>query len=105
MMRLNRFISADSALKIAAASIDMMPEEIRSTSRNRENVRARRAVCVAMANEGFGIAEIGRAIHRDHSTVMHHLATPRATIERDDLLRRAVGCIQIAIKDAKEGHA
>jgi hypothetical protein len=54
-------------------------EALRGKSRMPEHVRARRDVAVAARNAGYSFAEIGRAILRDHSTVL--LLVKRADLE------------------------
>lgn len=44
---------------------------IKSTSRNKDIVRARAMFCEIARSRGFSYPEIGRAINRDHSTVMY----------------------------------
>lgn len=46
---------------------------IRGRSRKVEHVLARVEVCTIARNSGFSLHEIGRAIQKDHSTVIHLL--------------------------------
>jgi DNA-binding transcriptional MerR regulator len=66
---------ADLRAIIAAVgrSRSMSVEVIRGRSRMADHVSARVEVCVIARNAGFSLHEIGRAIQKDHSTVIHLL--------------------------------
>ena len=42
-------------------------------SRVRNLVAARHDICVALHNDGMGLSSTGRAMNRDHTTIMHSL--------------------------------
>ncbi|OXE37461.1 MAG: hypothetical protein CGW95_01550 [Phenylobacterium zucineum] len=49
----------------------LTPAQIMSPSRHKRVVRARNAVFAALSRRGSSSGQIGRWMHRDHSTVLH----------------------------------
>ena len=49
--------------------------KIRSKSRKRDIVTHKRLAVYALMQAGYGPTEIGRFIHHDHATVLHHKRT------------------------------
>lgn len=50
-------------------------DKIRSKSRFKDIVTMRRLAVYALMQEGYGATEIGRFMHHDHATVLHHKRT------------------------------
>lgn len=46
------------------------PQVIRGSNRRREHVLVRRTIADEMRRDGHSFPEIGRALNRDHSTIM-----------------------------------
>lgn len=88
----------------------LSPDVIRGKSRIAHHVSARRQVCVEAREAGFSLSEIGRAIHRDHSTVLGLLrkADAVAMIEKMSRVEVAEGevgakiTIDLSPEEAKE---
>ena len=49
------------------------PAAITSSTRSAEMVKIRKAIIRIAIDKGRGVAEIGRALNRDHTTILHHL--------------------------------
>jgi chromosomal replication initiation ATPase DnaA len=48
-------------------------KELIGRSRKAEYVQARHEIAQILKDNGYGPSEIGRALHRDHSTIIHYL--------------------------------
>lgn len=60
-----------------AAEHNVTLQELRGAHRQRRIVAARRAFCIAAWQQQiYSSVEIGYAINREHSTVMHHCGMP-----------------------------
>lgn len=58
---------------IAAAGMGVKASEIMGHCRNRELVEARKWVARDLRASGYSLEQIGRALNRDHTTIMHYL--------------------------------
>ena len=57
----------------AAAANDLHPDDVMGTARTVSFVRARCQVWQRLYDDGFGMAAIGKAVGRRHTTVRHAL--------------------------------
>lgn len=65
-------------MRAAAALSDTPIERIRFTQRTGNLVEIRTAISIVARRRKLSFPEIGRAIHRDHTTVMSGIASKRA---------------------------
>lgn len=72
----------DTAADLYGVDVD----EVLSTSRNDRVVRARQAACWLLRGHGMSLPEIGKAIGRDHTTVLHAVRKIDADPGRRSLL-------------------
>jgi hypothetical protein len=49
------------------------PDELRGQCRSRGPVRARCEVSILAIKKGYSLAEIGKALNKDHTTIHHYL--------------------------------
>jgi chromosomal replication initiation ATPase DnaA len=68
-----RLVDVDALLTPIAHRYGVMLAELKGKCRERELVEARVAAIHHLYGLGFSLAAIGRALHRDHSTIFHHL--------------------------------
>ena len=67
-----------SVIQRVAESTGVPMEDILSTNRQPSIVRARDSVAQELRARGLSLKEIGRALGRDHKTVLHALRKERA---------------------------
>ncbi len=66
--------AARSVVREVCAYYDVKERRLVSTCREPLLVEARRVIITILAEDvGLGPSEIARLVHRDHSTVLHHL--------------------------------
>lgn len=99
--KFQRYISASHLVDLAADALDVEAESLRADIRRAELVRARRAVAIVLDERGFSYGEIGRALHKDHSTIYYYLTTAADSLLDGDVLR-AAQVARIAMSDAEE---
>jgi chromosomal replication initiation ATPase DnaA len=63
---------------------DYTAEDILSKSKTRTLVTARRKCVVMLRRKGYSTTEIGRIMHRDHSTICHSLSVSKLKGEYDE---------------------
>jgi chromosomal replication initiation ATPase DnaA len=68
-----RLVDVDAVLAPIAHRYGVTLAELRGPCRESELVEARVAAIHHLYGLGFGVGAIGRALNRDHSTVLHHL--------------------------------
>lgn len=91
-----------SIMEAARAHYGLGPCEIASKHRDRRIARPRQVVMyLARQLTKRSFAEIGRALRRDHTTVMHGSATIERLLSRDQALAADVA----AIRDRLAGRA
>lgn len=78
----------------AAKVFDTTTKDILSDSRFREHVRARWAIMITAFELGYPFCGIGRALNRDHSTVMHGVDRAYYMMPRDLAFRNRVTRLQ-----------
>ena len=76
-------MSGPSLADIEAATAAYTGVDLRDPHRYQKLVRARSLAFQAMRYEGYSYYVIAQHFNMDHSTVMHHCATP---VDDDDLL-------------------
>jgi chromosomal replication initiation ATPase DnaA len=64
---------AMKVLRSVSAEHGVSVDELRGPRRNNRLIEARRAVIQALRDCGLSLPQIGRFVHRDHTTVLHHL--------------------------------
>lgn len=64
-------MSSAEVVAVVAAEHGVTVDEILSPSRYRHIVAARREVCTRLRAQGWSYPAIGRALGRDHATVMY----------------------------------
>jgi chromosomal replication initiation ATPase DnaA len=78
----------------AARIFDTTTKDIVSSSRFREHIRARWAIMLTASELGYPFCGIGRALNRDHSTVMYGVEKAYYFMGRDLAFRNRVVRLQ-----------
>lgn len=74
-------------------------KDILSTRRSEASVKARRAVyLLAREMTGHSLPAIGRALRKDHSTVLHGIRRAEELVKRDPLFADAVNKVRAAVR-------
>lgn len=68
-----KVFALNAMLAVVADETGVPVRELRSRSRLPHQVEARKAFINRASEAGFGCWSIGRALNRDHTTVLHHL--------------------------------
>lgn len=81
-------ITTMQAVQMAGEALSITPEEILSTSRFTAAVDCRAIVAVVMSRNGVSLAQIGRRLNRDHTSIIHLRRTfPQRAAQRPVLAK------------------
>ncbi|OYZ44105.1 MAG: hypothetical protein B7Y31_02880 [Novosphingobium sp. 16-62-11] len=81
-------ITTMHAVQMAGEALAITPEEILSTSRFTAAVDCRAIVAVVMSRNGVSLAQIGRRLNRDHTSILHLRQTfPKRAAQRPALAK------------------
>lgn len=80
-------------LEAAARATGLTPAALRGPSRAQALTRSRQVVAAALIMRGLTLKEAGRALHRDHSTILH----ARDRVARDPALLRTARALAVTL--------
>lgn len=85
----------DTVVSRVALYFNLTPEELRGPSRFKSVSLARQIVMYLLCKDYHAsLTECGRAMCRDHTTVLHAVRTIERRIAEDDLLRQQVAQVR-----------
>ena len=90
-------ITTMKVVQMVGEALSITPDEILSESRYSGAVDCRAVVSVVMVDQGLSLAQIGRRLNRDHTSIMHLRRTfPKRVAKRPVLAKIVESILQVA---------
>ena len=80
----------DGLQGMVCQQFNLAPKDLASRSRTKELSRARQVYMFLARKCGYGVADIGRSLGRDHTTVLSGLQKVASDMEKDGALKLVV---------------